>query len=62
MMTNVDCAVPCKKRATALTAEEVEVEGFDGGSGHWICATANERAVDSAVAASLGDLDDGDEV
>lgn len=54
--------VPCKKRATSLAVEDFEVEGVDDCSEKWICATANEPAGDSAVAASLGNLDDGDEV
>jgi hypothetical protein len=61
-VTVTTCAVPCKKRATALeVAEQVVREGAD--EDPWVYAesnTAGQGKQQSTAAASLGDPDDAD--
>ena len=60
-MTCAQIAVPCKKRATALKVDAVEVEVGNEGDDSWICATTDEPG-GGAASANVGDLDDGDPV
>lgn len=62
-MTSDDDVVPCKKRAVSLKVDDVEVDGGDEDDDKWIYAAPDAPAVGGSTgAASVGSLDDNDEV